>query len=568
VKTSCQAVDTDDAGLVTVPVYGDGRCFFRCVSKFMLRNCTIPMPLETVHADLLREDICKAMCQQDDILTKMCSSCPFLLEKTFNCNSSYVSINERIRAMSCSSTFVGNVEIMMAAYFLRTQIHIYQSTPDGLAITAKLPQSLMTDNQPVRHLYHEDNYAQPGHFDLLVENGRVPTAQVAVPAKPTAADIQRVRLKTAELCNDIAFQDIIEDHVGILRSKTVPSESTSNPTETCAANTANSESQQDIPEGARVRLSQTSTSATVHVLSDSHSSFCDEQRVTQSECEKLAAGAGDLLVSDGTISYTHRNGRRYVSCTVCTQYADVVRIHAHRGRLPAIATEFGTVNQKEIVADHLASPWHAESMKCARLCALNRVERTQHAPMDKHISKANEKLANKVGGLMITAFNDAKKLTLSAHSWPSRIVAAQKASTFDYNSKDNDDVKFDLQYVTPQSHSDLLRCIVETHRQDVLRMLIKSKALSLRADGSVDRTQIDKIYVLAKSVDEHGNARQVFLGTAEPQQRGAVGVVSAVKEALVTNFGKDGLTVLQNISSVVTDDASVNIGEKIVSGHY
>ena len=99
-------------------------------------------------------------------------------------------------------------------------------------------------------------------------------------------------------------------------------------------------------------------------------------------------------------------------------------------------------------------------------------------------------------------------------------------------------------------------------------MLIKSKALSLRADGSVDRTQIDKIYVLAKSVDEHGNARQVFLGTAEPQQRGAVGVVSAVKEALVTNFGKDGLTVLQNISSVVTDDASVNIGEKIVSGHY
>jgi hypothetical protein len=36
----------------------------------------------------------------------------------------------------------------------------------------------------------------------------------------------------------------------------------------------------------------------------------------------------------------------------------------------------------------------------------------------------------------------------------------------------------------------------------------------------------------------------------------------AVKQALLTNFGKDGLELLQRVSSVVTDGASINIGEK------
>ena len=90
--------------------------------------------------------------------------------------------------------------------------------------------------------------------------------------------------------------------------------------------------------------------------------------------------------------------------------------------------------------------------------------------MDKLISKANEAVANKVGDLMVTVYNDAKKLTLSVHSWPSRIVAAQKAANFCYNIPDCNKPShpaFDLQYVTPKWHSRFLACIVHAHLQDV-----------------------------------------------------------------------------------------------------
>jgi hypothetical protein len=65
-----------------------------------------------------------------------------------------------------------------------------------------------------------------------------------------------------------------------------------------------------------------------------------------------------------------------------------------------------------------------------------------------------------------------------------------------------------------------LKCITQAHSKEVFDTSMKSRALSLRLDGSVDRTQIDKIYVLATSIDEKGESQQTFLGVAEPDQKG------------------------------------------------
>jgi hypothetical protein len=238
-------------------------------------------------------------------------------------------------------------------------------------------------------------------------------------------------------------------------------------------------------------------------------------------------------------------------------------MHGHKSRLPAIATDAGTVYRKAVVDDHLASLWHNEAKKCDRLTKLSKVEIAQQAPLNQIISKSNEALANKVGNLMITVYNDAKRLTLSGHSWPSRVVACQKGFRFAFNETQSDITdQLDLQYVNPMCHGIFLKCITQAHSKEVLDTLMKSRALSLRLDGSVDRTQIDKIYVLAKSIDEKGESQQTFLGVAEPDQKGAVGIMNALKQALTTNFGDDGLKLLRRISSIVTDGASVNVGEK------
>ncbi|KAF0756116.1 Uncharacterized protein FWK35_00004771 [Aphis craccivora] len=99
---------------------------------------------------------------------------------------------------------------------------------------------------------------------------------------------------------------------------------------------------------------------------------------------------------------------------------------------------------------------------------------------------------------MCTIFNDAKRGTLSAWSWPSREVVDL-----------NNNISF-----------------LETPEGD------------FQCDGSVDRTQIDNIHVLAKVVTEKGDIELIFIGFEEPKTKGA------------------------SVSSFVTDGANINVGHK------
>jgi len=63
-------------------------------------------------------------------------------------------------------------------------------------------------------------------------------------------------------------------------------------------------------------------------------------------------------------------------------------------------------------------------------------------------------------------------------------------------------------------------------------------AISLRYDGSVNRMQIDKIYVLTKLISEEGRPEKVFLGAAEPECRGAEVLLEAVKSACNTTLDR------------------------------
>ena len=69
-------------------------------------------------------------------------------------------------------------------------------------------------------------------------------------------------------------------------------------------------------------------------------------------------------------------------------------------------------------------------MKSSRLRALSPEKVYEETPMTIMMSSANEKLANKMGALMLQVYHDAKKLILSAYSWPRRIVGALMVSQF------------------------------------------------------------------------------------------------------------------------------------------
>lgn len=77
-------------------------------------------------------------------------------------------------------------------------------------------------------------------------------------------------------------------------------------------------------------------------------------------------------------------------------------------------------------------------------------------------------------------------------------------------------------------------------------------AQSFRIDGSVDFTQMDKIYVMGKLIDSKGSAQLVFIGVAELTQRYAEGLMSVTIGALKTVVG-DPKIILSKISSLCTD---------------
>ena len=78
----------------------------------------------------------------------------------------------------------------------------------------------------------------------------------------------------------------------------------------------------------------------------------------------------------------------------------------------------------------------------------------------------------------------------------------------------------------------------------VAKMLHDTLSLSVRCDGSVERTQIDKIVVMAKVVTITGEEEEYFLGAAKPQERGAKGMCAAVQEACTFVVGENQLKTM------------------------
>lgn len=164
--------------------------------------------------------------------------------------------------------------------------------------------------------------------------------------------------------------------------------------------------------------------------------------------------------------------------------------------------------------------------------------------IDMHISESNKNHANHIGKLMMQVYTDAKRLTLSAYSWPAQYIATESGTAFDFNSSNTSIIpeNINIQYVNPPGHLNLLTAIVKSW--DELQDRIKtSLACSLHIDGSVDRYQIDKIYILLKIVVATGQLETILLGIGQKVEPGAQGLFDAVKKGIIDNVGKEAYEI-------------------------
>jgi hypothetical protein len=256
---------------------------------------------------------------------------------------------------------------------------------------------------------------------------------------------------------------------------------------------------------------------------------------------------------------TVKGQRSRVICTICVGFPDVVRRFYAKGPLPLICTT-GAESRSDSILNHLNSEHHKQCVIASKMKLMSTEQKLTTIPLLKKISQQNVELANKVGGLIISVYNDAKNLSLSAFSWPSRLVASQIATQYNCNEPfvPYKPASFDLQYVNPASHRELLHAIVQSHLPTFRQYVESSIAVSFRCDASMDRTQKDNEFQLVKVVDKAGQENTRFVGLTEVIEPGASGHFKALREGANVTVGWK--TLLQKMSHISTDGENKNVG--------
>lgn len=228
-----------------------------------------------------------------------------------------------------------------------------------------------------------------------------------------------------------------------------------------------------------------------------------------------------------------------------------------------MTTTNGTRFKSEVLQKHIETDYHKE---CERLFRLSSIEdKSSQAPLKISMDKAAVKMINHVAKLMMQIFVDAKQLSQSAHSWPARYVASAASFVYDFQEQTKPTIpeNIPMQYVNKPGHLSLLTTIVNSHVPDFIEKINECWAVSLRVDGSVDLTQIDKIYVMAKVINADGSMELLFIGIAQQTERKAIGLTKATINAITTIIGLENKeNFLEKVSSLCTDGTNVNTGEK------
>lgn len=88
-------------------------------------------------------------------------------------------------------------------------------------------------------------------------------------------------------------------------------------------------------------------------------------------------------------------------------------------------------------------------------------------------------------------------------------------------------------------------------------------AASIRVDGSVDRSQIDKIYIMIVLILADGTKELNFVGISDQVERGANGLFEAVKNGIIKSVGERLYEVImKKVNSICTDGTNMNSGDK------
>lgn len=140
-------------------------------------------------------------------------------------------------------------------------------------------------------------------------------------------------------------------------------------------------------------------------------------------------------------------------------------------------------------------------------------EKAEASPFHAYLKKKNQELGKIVAEYMYVVYNDAKRGTISANSFPPRVVASKMGRNADSEREFRfHSPSLDMQYSNPGGYKNFLSTMVKTDLPNLKEKLVLALAVSLRVDGSVDRFLLDNKHVMAKAVLPDGSDELLFVG--------------------------------------------------------
>ena len=118
------------------------------------------------------------------------------------------------------------------------------------------------------------------------------------------------------------------------------------------------------------------------------------------------------------------------------------------------------------------------------------------------------------------------------------------------------------QYTNPVHHQECLRFIANCGKEDLVLNLNEGWAASVKVDGHVDAYQTEKKAVAVTYVTKEGDLFTAFVSTEKPTERGARGVLGAVKNAFSILGWSWEEDAKKKICGITTDGESANTGAR------
>jgi len=282
---------------------------------------------ETAMSDKLRSDVVSTLKANKQLMGNVSHSYPLVLDETID--RQYSTIEYRIHKMTNCTEYVGYLEILATAFLLQKQFHIFHEQSNGCyTMVCKVPYALFSDCSPIALLHYMDTGRHLGNFDALVARSKrdcMWNLSTVIPQDLIVANVAPLL--------QVSFTEVFSN--ALLSS------------DICAS------TNESLVTASSTNIEP--TNGNQHVTVTYITLTASKTESATSSTNKQSTGDG---IIENSIVHSRRNGRHYISCKVCCQHADVVRIHAHRGQLPAIATEAGTIYRTEILEDHWISEWH------------------------------------------------------------------------------------------------------------------------------------------------------------------------------------------------------------------